>query len=583
MENNVIKEDITIKENVNDKITSNAINSYCIEDDSYICKCPMNNLRNLDSDKKDLLLSPSLSNNVNELKKTIQEELNATNNIKENVNTIASDRSSKSNSNFNYNTNLSNTNNNNNYPDSLSNYLDFSKENKECVIIGGGAIGLYTGIQLRQKGFYGKITIYEKYKEYFSSRTVKLSEFETDISTGNLIINEFCKKNPVECDISEFEKLLLELGTTCFRFNMRYYNIDSLDALYEVHKDNIKNTFFIHCDGSDSITRGLLFKENCIVSKHLYYNIQISYSVITNNKQNRIACVSDYHNYKIEKYFSDRCNFIEHNVSSKFNKLTVRFFIDGEYYNSIKKYTANNPCLINDLLSDNELKTLGITDMILFYIKFRSYYTKETIIPNSFKLFSLELNCYRAKEFGVSKQVKYEESSEDISVNHYLLGESAMGVPFYRNMRNGSYASNCLTDLICKNYKPNKEIYSVNLNYTNNFNSDVNKSIFDNKFLNNRKDSKNSKNSKNSNKNNNINDNELQENFEFYPNTQKAISDYSLVMEKLTEEEFLKARNFIKPKTVKDTLIKASAYIPWEINKFNDKMINDINNIDLKI
>ena len=81
----------------------------------------------------------------------------------------------------------------------------------EAVIIGAGPVGCWTAIQLRQRGFTGKITLYEKYERYARTNMIKLPN-NKDVKPRNKIIEDLFNKKI--SSIQEVEENLLKILKT---------------------------------------------------------------------------------------------------------------------------------------------------------------------------------------------------------------------------------------------------------------------------------------------------------------------------------------------------------------------------------
>lgn len=114
-------------------------------------------------------------------------------------------------------------------------------------------------------------------------------------------------------------------------------------------------------------------------------------------------------------------------------------FVDEILYESVKNFTFTSPCDGKAFEESSAIKSCGLYEIITFYIKYRGFHTNERMLPNSLKLNSFKVECYK------SECCATVTSNEQ---QHFLVGDSAMGVPFYRSLRNGFMASNHLTNLI---------------------------------------------------------------------------------------------------------------------------------------
>lgn len=341
----------------------------------------------------------------------------------------------------------------------------------DIIIIGAGPIGLWTAYKLKLKGFNGKIIIYEKYKSRLREYNVILPK-EKDILSNNIVLQEIFKKKAIP--INELEKELLLLINNFPNVEIKYIEIDCLDSLSKLHS---KNSIFIHCDGVLSDTRKMLFNDNDVSNKYeirkLYNVIQFSYS-IQHIQAQKISLIK---HYPFEKEYGDRIFLVDQyiNKSTKNqngksdintdinkdssniqNKITIRMFVREDLYNSVKEYDFRNSCDSRAFCLNSNIKNSSLFNVIETYIKFRGYHTGERLIPNSFCLTSFVLDCYKSPKCST---LRLDDQQ------HFLLGDSAMGFPFYRNLTNGFVCSNTLTSLIMN---INDEKMFFKKNYINN-------------------------------------------------------------------------------------------------------------------
>ncbi len=397
----------------------------------------------------------------------------------------------------------------------LNHSIYTEETDKEAIIIGAGPVGLYTAIQLRQRGFNGSIYIYEKYRSYQRKNILHLPS-KKDICSRNKKIEDFFDKE--KATSTELEEFLHYLAISLPSIKILYYEVDEFESLLKIHR----NPFIIHADGAHSKTRQMLLNTQTIV-KPLFNVIQFSYKVTQNpGNKNSISTVSGFHHYKIEKYLSELTHHIEQSINEKENKVTIRFFVDSYYYDAAKFYTFKKPCDFATLESDTELVRTKLMENITFYMKFRSYYNNEKPIKSTFSMLTFKLDCYRSTQFAIKNN----------NVHHFLVGDCAMGVPFFRSLRNGFFASNNLCSMIM-----NLKETATQKGFLNMFESSI-----------------------------------LRKQLSSKPGfNDRAVVDYNLFMEEFSEEEFLRARKITLAVGVKDMFIKVSTIVPWQVNKIDEK------------
>lgn len=409
----------------------------------------------------------------------------------------------------------------------------YSENNFEIVIIGGGATGIYSAIQLRQRDFKGNIYIYERmFSHEHMSNIVKLPS-KDDVLTRNKLIDDLFQKG--EMEKGKLITLLRQQAEKLPNIFLLNYEVDNLSLLETLHP----SSFIIHSNGTDSKTRNSILDEKGqtieMQSKSLFNVIQIKYNVDMNKNTSKIGVVTSYHHQKIEKYLSEFASSIEQIVDVNDNKVIIRFYVDGYIFDAAKVYTRENPCNFNDLISDTELLRTKISDYITFYIKFRSYYNHETPKKEGFELITYKLNANNSSSYGGIIK-------DSISKNtHLLVGDSCFSLPFQRNLRNCFFAANHLTSIIMNIKEDNSHKGFLNL--------------FESSIL-----------RRQLSKRPQVND--------------RVLDDYSKFIEEFIEEEILKARKFIFPSGFKAAYLKIASITPWEVNVIGDKIKGEVGKIE---
>jgi hypothetical protein len=292
----------------------------------------------------------------------------------------------------------------------------------QAVIIGGGPVGLWTAISLKQVDPLIEITIYEKYKEYQRNNLIcipKKTEIETSFSQTNY---DFFKNKTVQ--ILEVEKTLekeaIKLGV-----NIIYEVVEEFYELYNKHPDN---KLWIAADGAHSKTR-LLWTKSDSIRTNLSFVMQVTYKVKDNAK--KLSQIQNFVNI-------NNLHILVEDVPKE-DKVTIRFSINEDMYNLINKYTAKEPC--TDL--DEVTEELGIKSMINYWMEVRKQELNEERIENSFRMNTFKIDIYCSAKYVI----------ENTFGIHVLVGDSAFGVPYYRSLRNGWVASNNLVSLLKEDFK----------------------------------------------------------------------------------------------------------------------------------
>tara|TARA_R110002126_G_scaffold13118_4_gene57105 strand:+ start:258621 stop:259892 length:1272 start_codon:yes stop_codon:yes gene_type:complete len=303
---------------------------------------------------------------------------------------------------------------------------------KEIVIVGAGPVGLWTAIQIKKREPNSNVKIYERYTEYKRSHVLKLEArsallyaknthddaektFFNDILGGGL--KQAFKKavggKSVFIRTNELEKALKNyahaLGVT-----IEYSAIDSPEALIEKHPNC---TQFIAADGAHSKLRGALIGDDAIKDSPLQYVAEVKYET-----QGATKALPFSEHYKTNKLLTSMA--FEYVGKEKDGKtpVSLRLFIDEANYQAMPEASFKQPLKLND-----DRLPPSLAQDIKTYMNVRKTNADENYIQGSEKLSKLTLSLYRAKKFAVQQDNR----------NWYLVGDAAMGVPYFRSLNAG--------------------------------------------------------------------------------------------------------------------------------------------------
>lgn len=394
----------------------------------------------------------------------------------------------------------------------LTNLLDIDtcSNDQEVVIIGGGITGYYIAITLRQFMFKGKITIYQdvKKKDEADYPISQLSKQDSD--TKNLKINNMLNKKG-----TTIHELYLTLQSIIKSFSKIFEQslfVDCLDSLAKLHSENC---IFFHANGVHSMTRDNILNQEPIL-KLIYYTIHFSYKLSKTHP--KILKFSD--QLKIEKYLAGVAKCIESEVQN--DELLVVFYIEDFVFEKLNLYTADKPGNYYDLVNTG---CSDLVNAVTFYIRFRCFINKDKVAPGSFIFFGLPINLVKATSFAVKRN----------NQDHFIVGDAALSVPFYRGIRNLIVETNWIVSNLTGHNGANPRRDSTNLSLTK-----------DKVVL----------------------------------NFDSMIDSYNNFMTQLSEEEYNIASRKLNPKIFKNYIVKFTNLISWELN---EKSIAEVQKISLSL
>lgn len=312
----------------------------------------------------------------------------------------------------------------------------------DIVIIGAGPVGLWTAIQLKKRSPNLSITMYEKYEEYQRSHVLRLDywslilyakqnndSFEKEFYekvTGesfSKIMTQFAKS--IYIRTNEFESALknyaYQLG-----INIEFNKINSPEEVMQLHPEAIS---FIAADGAKSLMREVLLGENSIEEIPLQHIVELKYQAYGTAKPLNIFNEHFKTNKTIENMAFEYIGKTKNNLTP----VTIRFFLDKEVYQQIPEATFKNP-----LTLENELIPPSLKNDIFTYLKIRENESGDVYQTDSSKLSKLVLALYAAKDFALEINDKA----------WFLVGDAAMGVPYFRALNSGLMLSSRLAQIM---------------------------------------------------------------------------------------------------------------------------------------
>ena len=117
--------------------------------------------------------------------------------------------------------------------------------------------------------------------------------------------------------------------------------------------------------------------------------------------------------------------------------VTLRVFVDKKTYNAMPDAGFKNPLPLND----NRLPP-AVAGSISTYMNARQAKADEQYAEGSGKLTKLQLSLYAARKFAVRKDER----------NWFMVGDAAMGVPYFRSLNSGLIVGSQLAWILTRNY-----------------------------------------------------------------------------------------------------------------------------------
>ncbi|HSX04566.1 MAG TPA: hypothetical protein VLG76_07555 [Rhabdochlamydiaceae bacterium] len=287
-----------------------------------------------------------------------------------------------------------------------------------AVVVGAGPVGLWAAIQTKLRNPESEIDVLEKNPVYQRGHVLKLNaksladcpkDPRLQAIVAEFIQNKHIRTNDIEQRLLGFAE---EIGIRV-RKNVEVVNPENLLRLYPQAK------VIIGADGAHSVIREKIFGNEMYAQGDQKYVIEVKYEVY--GKGARLNLIKQqYPTWKIMDGFAQ-----EHVGTEKDGKtpITLRIFIDKEKYEQMQDANFKHPYTF-----ENENKIHHrVRERIWTWLNFKAGIAHEQRVPGSEKITTTRLGYYASKH--VVKRVN--------NVAFCLVGDAALGVPFFRSLNNG--------------------------------------------------------------------------------------------------------------------------------------------------
>lgn len=312
------------------------------------------------------------------------------------------------------------------------------------VIVGAGPVGLWTAIQIRKRFPDSTVTLYEKYKQYRRQHVLKIqhSSLFFGASRRNSELDErFFKcvfsNTRKEIKLSPFRKSFistksiesnLKVWAIDIGCNIIYQHVDSLEPLIKQHESD---TVFILANGANSELRRELLGNNDIEKTDLQHILELKTRVSKSFEELKDTQANGAIEANLFNLGFEYVGRSEQGVTP----LSLRLFINETQYNETPEASFKSP------IKDPLLLPQRIKSDIETYASLHGL-SLEDIFEHG-QLSKLQLSVYHATKFAAQYNNR----------NFFLVGDAAMGVPYFRALNCGLVLGSRLASIL--RYKHN--------------------------------------------------------------------------------------------------------------------------------
>lgn len=330
-----------------------------------------------------------------------------------------------------------------------------NQQEVDIVLIGGGPVGLWTAIQLKKRLPGCRVKIFEKHEKYQRSHILRLDQ-------SSLIA--YCKKagskdeqNLLDSLVgSKKRKYKIPTKSVFIRTNELEQALRecAISLGVEIETRTIQSPeeasdlcpsarYFIAADGSHSHMRKLLLGDFSTKKNTLQNIVEIKYETI--NRTHKIATLRDaYKTIKILKSLA--FEYIGRPNDDGRTPITLRFFVDSKTYDEIPLASFKNPLKFEDQQIPS-----GLASDIHTYLNVRKRLTGEEYLKESIRITKINLDVYRSKRFAIRHNGKI----------WFIVGDAAMGVPYFRAMNCGFLCGSLLAWICEKSFSKKREFLAI--------------------------------------------------------------------------------------------------------------------------
>lgn len=307
-----------------------------------------------------------------------------------------------------------------------------SNEAFNAVIVGAGPIGLFLAKELKIRRPHWNIIILERHLEYSRHHFVKIETHYLNTSAlGHMFFKAASSVNPLlHTSVISPVKVMSIMDLEVL------WKKEAIDAgvvlRHELVADpeRLESLFpsaelFFGADGSKSTVRKEIFGDSKSIDRELQYMLEFRYRLRAG--QGTPMNANDV--YKTRKilnfYFTE---FIRNNED-----IIIRFLVDKYVYDVLPPCTFRDPLLCETEVAADIPASLQHDMKTVLNVRCQLY--GDDYLPGSAKLTKTALGIYKTSR--VALRPGPTETGKHLRCHWFLVGDAAMGVPFFRSLNAG--------------------------------------------------------------------------------------------------------------------------------------------------
>jgi 2-polyprenyl-6-methoxyphenol hydroxylase-like FAD-dependent oxidoreductase len=209
---------------------------------------------------------------------------------------------------------------------------------------------------------------------------------------------------------------------------IQYTEVKSAQTLRNLHPEC---EVFIGADGAHSLIRREIFGDEYSILKDLHHVVELKYEVAGSTRSLDILTE---HYRSIKLMPSSVFEYVGRERDS-LTPITLRFFVAKDVYDRIGDVSFKDPVTIENY---QQRLPPTLSESINLYLTIRKELLGDDPMFSTMKLGKLTLSVYGSASFSRSSN----------RANWYLVGDAAMGVPFFRSLNAGLLCGSRLAQLL---------------------------------------------------------------------------------------------------------------------------------------